>query len=148
MAIIDEQEVVIGRPPAEVYAHLAAVERWPEWLIASGVIRVERVGHPPAGRLRVEQRVAGRSATLDATITADTPPSRFAVRGRDADGIGVRIDASLSPEGVGTRLHWELRIDLPFRLRIFESMAAPQVRRAASLDLEAFKRRLESVATD
>jgi len=40
-----------------------------------------------------------------------------------------------------------LRIGLPLRFRMFEGLAAPQVRRAAALDLEALKQRLESVAT-
>jgi uncharacterized protein YndB with AHSA1/START domain len=144
MAIALELEVRIGRPPADVYAHLAAVERWPEWLIASGIVRVERVDE----RLRVEQRVAGRAATLDAIITAAEPPSRFALEGRDAEGIGVVIDASLVPDDLGTRLRWRLELRLPLRYRMLEGMVAPQARRAATLDLEAFKRRLESVATD
>jgi uncharacterized protein YndB with AHSA1/START domain len=144
MAIALELEVRIGRPPADVYAHLAAVERWPEWLIASGIVRVERVDE----RLRVEQRVAGRAATLDAIITAAEPPSRFALEGRDAEGIGVVIDASLVPDDLGTRLRWRLELRLPLRYRMLEGMVTPQARRAAALDLEAFKRRLESVATD
>ncbi len=97
--------------------------------------------------LRIEQRVAGRAATLDATVTALDRPRRFAVRGRDADGITVVIDAVLEPDGPATRLRWQLRIDLPLRFRLFESMAAPQVRRAAALDLEAFRIRLESIAS-
>jgi uncharacterized protein YndB with AHSA1/START domain len=144
MAIALELEVRIGRPPADVYAHLAAVERWPEWLIASGIVRVERVDE----RLRVEPRVAGRAATLDAIITAAEPPSRFALEGRDAEGIGVVIDASLVPDDLGTRLRWRLELRLPLRYRMLEGMVTPQARRAAALDLEAFKRRLESVATD
>jgi hypothetical protein len=47
-----------------------------------------------------------------------------------------------------TALHWSLRVDLPLRYRMFEGMVAPQARRAAALDLESFKRRLESVAED
>ena len=39
-------------------------------------------------------------------------------------------------------------IGLPFRYRLFESLARPQVERAVVLDIEAFKRRLESVAGD
>jgi hypothetical protein len=35
---------------------------------------------------------------------------------------------------------------LPLRYRMYESMVAPQAKRAATLDLEAFKRRLESAA--
>jgi hypothetical protein len=45
-------------------------------------------------------------------------------------------------------LRWQLRVDLPLRYRMFEGMVAPQARRAAALDLEAFKRRLESVAEE
>jgi uncharacterized protein YndB with AHSA1/START domain len=148
MAIALELEVRIGRPPADVYAHLAAVERWPEWLIASGIVRVERVEGGSAEHLRVEQRVAGRATTLDARITAAEPPSRFALEGRDAEGVGVVIDASLVPDDLGTRLRWRLELRLPLRYRMLEGMVTPQARRAAALDLEAFKRRLESVATD
>lgn len=149
MAISLELEVPIGRPPAEVFAHLTDVERWPEWLIASGIVRVERLDTGPlavGSRLRIEQRVAGRSSTLDASVKALEAAARFAVTGRDADGISIDIDASLIANGPATRLTWHLRIGLPLRYRMLESMAAPQVRRAAGLDLEAFRRRLESVA--
>jgi uncharacterized protein YndB with AHSA1/START domain len=149
MAISLELEVRIGRPPAEVFAHLTDVERWPEWLIASGIVRVERLDAGPltvGSRLRIEQRVAGRASTLDAGVTALEPARAFGVAGKDADGISVAIDASLDADGPVTRLGWRLKIGLPLRYRMLESMAAPQVRRAAALDLEAFRQRLESVA--
>lgn len=153
MAIRETVELVIGRPPAEVFAHLVDVARWPEWLIASGIVAVDGLatGTPLAtgSPLTIHQVIAGvRSSTVAASITAFEPGSRFAVEGKDADAVEIGIDAHMSPEGLATRLIWELRIGLPFRLRIFEGMAAPQVRRAAALDLEAFKRRLESVAAD
>lgn len=149
MAISLDLDVRIGRPPAEVFAHLTDVERWPEWLIASGIVRVERLDGGPlaeGSKLRIQQRVAGRSSTLDAGVVAMAPTSRFAVSGRDADGITVEIDASLTADGPATRLDWRLKIGLPLRYRMLESMATPQVRRAAALDLEAFRQRLESVA--
>jgi len=150
-----ELEVAIdtGRSQAEVFTHLVDVERWPEWLIASGIVSVRRADPSSASAplavgtaLRIDQRVAGRSATLDARVTAFESPSRFAVEGRDADGITVVIDARLTDRAPGTHLVWQLRIGLPFRLRIFESMARPQVERAARLDLEAFRRRLDAIA--
>jgi hypothetical protein len=52
----------------------------------------------------------------------------------------------LAPDDLSTRLRWSVRIGLPLRYRMFESMVTPQARRAATLDLEALKRRLESVA--
>ena len=151
MAITEEQAVVIARSPADVFAHMTAVERWPEWLIASGIVRVTRDAPDRdlalGAGIHIDQVLAGiRSSTVVATVTAFEAPSRLGVAGKDADGVSVELDATLTPEGLGTSLAWRVRISLPFRLRIFEGMAAPQVRRAAALDLEAFKRRLESVA--
>jgi hypothetical protein len=149
MAITLDLEVRIGRPADQVFAHLTDVERWPEWLIASGIVRVERLDPGPLGegsRLRIEQRVAGRASTLEARVSTLSAPDTFGVAGRDADGISIEIDAGLTPDGPLTRLGWRLRIGLPLRYRMLESMAAPQVRRAAALDLEAFRQRLESVA--
>jgi uncharacterized protein YndB with AHSA1/START domain len=153
MAIELDLEVRIARPPADVFTHLAAVETWPSWLIASGIIGVVRpAGAGPLAKgstLAIEQRLAGvRTATIEATVTAFDEPRRLTVSGRDRDGITVSIDAVLTADGPGTTLGWHLRIGLPLKLRVFESMAAPQVRRAAALDLDAFRRRLGSVAAD
>jgi uncharacterized protein YndB with AHSA1/START domain len=147
-----EIETRIGRPPADVFAALSAVERYPEWLIASGIVRVERLdgGSLAVGsRLRISQSVAGRSTVLDGAVTALEPGRALGLRGRDPDGVTIELDAHLaSDDDLTTRLRWSLRMGLPIRYRMFESMVAPQVRRAATLDLEAFKRRLESVAGD
>ena len=86
------------------------------------------------------------AATLDGSVTVLDPGRSFGLRGRDADGVTIEIDAALMPDGAGTRLRWSLRIDLPVRFRMFEAMVAPQAQRAATLDLEAFKRRLEAAA--
>ena len=149
MTISVEIETRIGRPPAEVFAALADVERYPEWLIASGIIGVERLDPGPfakGSRLRISQTVAGRSTVLDGSVTVLAPGERFGLRGKDKDGVTIEIDAALGPQGPATRLHWSLGLKLPLRFRMFESMVAPQAKRAAALDLEAFKRRLESAA--
>lgn len=151
MTISYETSVLVARPPGEVFDHLIDVERWPDWLIASGIVRVDRVDEgplAPGARWQIDQRVAGRSATLDASLVTLDRPSRFALTGRDLDGVMVDIDATLAPEGASTRLTWRLRIGLPLRYRWLEGMARPQVERAAALDLEAFRRRLGSVAED
>ena len=82
---------------------------------------------------------------LDGAVTVVAPGAAFGIRGKDKDGVTVEIDAVLAPDGLSTRLRWSLRVGLPLRYRMFESMVAPQARRAATLDLEALKRRLESV---
>jgi hypothetical protein len=145
-----EVETQIGRSPPAVFAELSAVERFPEWLIASGIVRVERVDQGPlavGSRLRIRQSVAGRSTSLDGAVTVLELDSAFGLQGRDPDGVTIELDAQLSSDdGLTTRLRWSLRMGLPLRFRMFESMVAPQAKRAATLDLLALKRRLEAVA--
>ena len=149
MTVSVEIETRIGRPPTQVFEALVDVERWPAWLIASGIVRVERLDGGPlqaGSRLRIEQTVAGRSTVLDGSVTVLAPGAAFGLRGRDKDGVTIEIDAVIAADDLATRLRWSVRLDLPLRFRMFESMVAPQARRAAALDLEALKRRLESVA--
>lgn len=140
----------IGRTPTDVFAALTAVERYPEWLIASGIVGVARADDRAlavGSRLTIRQVVAGRSSVIDAEVTAFAPDATLALRGKDPDGVSVQLGAGLVPDGdLATTLHWSIRIGLPLKYRMFESMVAPQARRAAALDVEALKRRLESVA--
>lgn len=149
MTVSVEIETRVDRPPVEVFAALTDVERYPDWLIASGIVRVERLDPGPlavGSRLRISQTVAGRSTVLDGSVTEFKPGAAFGLRGKDKDGVTIEIDAALTPDGSATRLRWSLRLKLPLRFRMFESMVAPQAKRAAALDLEALKRRLESAA--
>ena len=152
MAIEVVAEVRIGRPIEGTYAHLIDLDRWPEWLIATGIQRLERgvAGAAIQGeRLHIDQRAAGRSGRFDGTVTRVEAPILLSIEGKDADGVSIGISARLTPvDALATVLRFEIRIGLPFRLRIFEGLARPQVERAVTLDLEAFKRRLESVAGD
>jgi hypothetical protein len=150
MTIAAQLETVIARSAEAVFAETSAVERYPEWLIASGIVRVELLGPGPLAdgtRIRIEQRVAGRASTLEGAISAFEPPKRFGLQAKDRDGISIELEALISPEGPSCRLRWSIRIGLPLRYRMFESMAAPEVKRAAASDLENLRRRLEAVAT-
>jgi uncharacterized protein YndB with AHSA1/START domain len=148
MTIAAEFETVIARSVDDVFAELAAVERYPEWLVASGIVRVERApGTLAQGTpLRIEQRIAGRATTLEGAITAFDPGSRLAFRARDREGISVEADALLAADGATCRLRWSIRIGLPLKYRLFESMAAPEAKRAAASDLENLRRRLDASA--
>jgi uncharacterized protein YndB with AHSA1/START domain len=147
----------IARPPADVFAFVADIEGWPKWLIASGIVAVHRApgraGTPVAGgeTMIIEQRAAGRAGTFAVTVSGVEPGRRLALAGKDDDGVKIAIDAVVvpaAPDHSATELRWSFRIDLPFRFRIFEGMATPQVRQAAGLDLEALRLRLESSARD
>lgn len=155
MAIEVTVDTTIERSPAVVFERIADVAAWPEWLIASGITAVRRSSTGPMARgekLIVEQVAAGRPATFAAEVSALEVPSRLAVSGCDDDGVSIEIEASLAPtdaaDGTATALRWTIRIGLPFRYRILEGMARPQVERAVQLDLEALRRRLESTLPD
>lgn len=155
MAIEVTVETAIARPPDVVFAHIAAIDAWPTWLIASGIKAVRRSVDGPLAvgeRLMIEQLAAGRAARFVADVMALEPPTRLAIRGRDDDGISIEIEATLAPDaaetGAATALRWMIRIGLPLRYRVFESMARPQVERAAVLDVESLRRRLEADARD
>jgi len=151
MAIELATQVRISRPAQLVFTELTALDRWPEWLVASGIRSVELLDGRPLGTgsaLRIRQEAAGRTATIDATVTLLEPPMRFALTGRDADGITTEIEARIGQDGPIAVVDWRVVVKLPLRLRMFEGLAAPQLRKAVYLDLEAFRRRLESVAHD
>jgi uncharacterized protein YndB with AHSA1/START domain len=155
MAIEVTAETTIRRSSEVVFERVADVEAWPDWLVASGIAAVRRstTGRIARGEhLIVEQVAAGRPATFAAEVTALEAPSRVVVRGRDDDGISIEIEASLAPTdtdaGTATLVRWTIRIGLPFRYRILEGIARPQVERAVELDLEALRRRLESTTPD
>ena len=150
MAIDVTIETTIARGPQDVYTRISDLESWPSWLIASGIVSVTRssVGPVVIGeRLTVEQRAGGRAGTFSAEISALEPPARLGLHGRDRDGLSIDIAAVLAPAGGATALRWSIRIGLPIRFRAFESMARPQVERAAALDIEALRRGLEATPT-
>jgi uncharacterized protein YndB with AHSA1/START domain len=149
MAVTAELETLIARSCADVFARLADMRRYPEWLVASGIVSAEPVGAEPVAagsRLRIGQHIAGRASTLEGAITAFEPGTRFAFRAKDPEGITIEIDARLASEGATCRLRWSLKLGLPLKYRFFESMVAPQVRQAAAADLERLRNGLQAVA--
>lgn len=149
MAISAELETMIARNCDDVFARLADIRRYPDWLVASGIVSAEPVGSGPlaaGSKLRIGQQIAGRASKLDGTVTAFEPGARFAFRAKDSEGITIEIDARLASVGATCRLRWVLKLSLPLKYRFFESMFAPQVREAAAADLERLRTGLQSVA--
>jgi len=147
VTIAVQLETRIGRPVGDVFAALVDVEQYPRWLVASGITGVQPLDPGPlraGSRLRIAQTVAGRSTVLDGTVTVLAPGAAFGLRGKDPEGVSIEIDTVVAPDDMATRLRWSLRIGLPLRYRLFESMVAPQARHAAAVDLEGFRLRLES----
>ena len=80
MTLKVDLETRIGRSPAAVFAELVAIDRYPQWLIATGVTAVELVDPGPlreGTRLRIAQSVAGRATTLLGSVAVVEPEQRF-----------------------------------------------------------------------
>ena len=95
MTIAVELETQVARAPADVFAELVAVERFPGWLIASGIVRVERLDEGPlvvGSHLRIGQSVGGRATVLDGMVTLLEPDRAFGLQGRDPDGVTIEIN--------------------------------------------------------
>lgn len=149
MSIIAVAEVEVGRPAEVVFGEVAAVERYPMWLRASGVVAVERDGEGPlvsGSRFFVTQRVAGNEARLDAVVTVAEEPTQFAFRATEPRGITLHVEVGIVPLDLRSRVRWTARIDLPFRLRLFEGIARAEVVRATVADLEGLRRMLDATA--
>ena len=143
MRIDESNEVVVARPPAEVFAFLADAENDPAW--RPGVLDIARVsGDGPGAGARYRQGVkgpGGRRIDADIETTAYEPDRLIGFR---ATAGPVRPEGryELAPADGGTRV----RFSLAAELRGLKVAMAPAVRRTMAGEvgrLENLKRVLE-----
>jgi uncharacterized protein YndB with AHSA1/START domain len=101
-----EQELLIARPPADVFAVLTDLERLPKW--QKGTVEVRRAGSGPltAGeRLHEVHAAMGRRMASTFEVTEHEPPRVFALGAVEGP---VPLDGrwELSPDDGGTRLRF------------------------------------------
>ena len=90
MTVSVDIETMIDRPPADVFAALIDVERYPEWLIASGIVRVERLDPGPLGQGLAAPHQPDGGRPLDGPR-----------RQRDRAGAGGEVRAAGQGQGRG-----------------------------------------------
>jgi uncharacterized protein YndB with AHSA1/START domain len=143
MRVDASNEVVVERPPAEVFAFLADAENDPAW--RPGVVDIERVsGDGPGAGARYRQGVkgpGGRRVDADVETTAYEPDRLIGFR---ATAGPVRPEGryELSPADGGTRVRFALAAEL----RGLKVAMAPAVRKTMASEvgrLEDLKRVLE-----
>jgi hypothetical protein len=131
MAIEVAIESTIDAPSDEVFETIADLEAWPTWLIASGIRSVARASDDPcrsanawssSRMLRTCGPVRGGGHRSRARSSPGPPRPRRGRRDhrhrRDHGPRGWRSRSA-------TELRWTVRIGLPLRYRVFESMARP-----------------------
>ena len=136
-----EQEVVIARPPDEVFAYLSDLGNLPEWQGSVSELRADEEGPLEEGarftevrrvagkriesRLEVETLAPGRELTLR-VVTGPVPGTVRHLLDAAGDGTRLRVIGELSGGGL-------------------RGLAGPLLERAARREAEADLRRLKQV---
>jgi uncharacterized protein YndB with AHSA1/START domain len=126
----ESNEVVVGRPAAEVFAFLADPENDPRW--RPGVLDIARVDGDGARYRQGVRGPGGRRVDADIEVTAREPERLIAFRtiARPARPEG-RYE--LRPAGAGTRVRFALEAEL----RGVKRLMAPMVRRTMAAEVGA-----------
>jgi len=102
-----EKDILINAPAAVVYRVITEPDQISQWFSDAAVLDPVPGG---LGRLTFEDRATTRRVTVNLTVEAAEPPSRFAFRWDNPDGEetteanSLRVEFTLVTEGTGTRL--------------------------------------------
>jgi uncharacterized protein YndB with AHSA1/START domain len=136
-----EREIVIARPPAEVFAYLADLRHLPEW--QGSVEEVRPAGDAPlrqGARFAEVRRVAGRRVESTLEVETHDPGRELTVRVVSGPVRGS-IRHLFEETGDGTRL----RIVGTLAGGGLRGLAGPLLERAARREAEADLRRLKQL---
>jgi uncharacterized protein YndB with AHSA1/START domain len=136
-----EREIVIGRPPGEVFAYLADLRHLPEWQGSVEEVRPEGEGQLRQGsRFAETRKVAGRRAESTLEVETHHPDRELTLR-VVAGPVRGSVRHLLEPSGDGTRL----RIVGAFEGGGLRGLAGPLLERAARREAESDLRRLKQL---
>jgi carbon monoxide dehydrogenase subunit G len=130
-----EQSIEIARPPEEVYAVIADLERGPEW--QPSLVRVDAV------RGTEVRRIGGQEREARFEITRDEPPRLFEIVSHGGP-VRARASFELEPLDGGTRVRFSLVLELGGALRVAGRMIRGRAEHEARENLERLKKLLEA----
>jgi uncharacterized membrane protein len=136
-----EQEIVIERPPDEVFDYLSDLANLPEW--QSSIVEVRREDDAPlreGARFTEVRRVAGRRIESTIEVATLEPGREFALRVVDGPLPGT-VRHLVSAEGDATRL----TVLGELGGGGLRSLAGPLLERAARHEAKSDLRRLKQV---
>ena len=128
--------VEVGVPPAEAFAYITDVERFPEWQRDVVGVRADR------DRFMTTRRFARAERTLTQEIVDNQPPRTWSARGVDGP---IRPIATLTvePLGAGSRITLALDYEGYGLGRALLPLVRRQTRAGAPVSLANLKKRLE-----
>ena len=141
-----EEEIVIDRPPEEVFAFVTTPENDGQWV--STAVERQRETEEPIGvgsRIRAVDKFLGRRIESTLEVTEHEPNTRSTIHLRGP--INAQGSYVLEPVGSGTRFRWALEADPGlgglFLGRITDPFVTWVFRRRVQGDLRRLKAALE-----
>jgi carbon monoxide dehydrogenase subunit G len=142
-----EEEIVIDRPPEDVFAFVTTPENDAEWFSTAVERQRETEGPIDVGsRIRAVDKFLGRRIESTLEVTEHMPSTRSSIR---LEGpMAARGTYVLEQAGAGTRFKWILDADPGlgglYLGRISDPLVTFVFRRRIKSDLGRLKERLES----
>jgi hypothetical protein len=135
--------VSIPAAPERVFPWMLDVDKVPLWV--EGVSAYDLIGGGELGqgaRLRQTLTVSGFTMTAEAEVVAYDPPGHAATRSV-SNGIAVRIDYRVDPEGDGSRVTQSIELEpQSLKARMIAPMVRGQMDAKLPADLERLRQRL------
>ena len=130
-----QEPIEIARPPEDVYAVIADLERGPEW--QPSLVRVD------VGRGTEVRRIAGQEREASFDVTRNEAPRLFEIVSH-ARPVRAWATFELTPVEHGTRVDLSLVLELAGALRLAGGMVRGRAEREARENLERLKAILEA----
>ena len=130
-----EERIEIARPPEDVYALVADLERGPEWQPSLVRVDVERGTEV--------RRIAGQEREASFDVTRNEAPRLFEIVSH-ARPVRAWATFELEPVGTGTRVRLSLFLELSGPLRFAGRMIRGRAEQEAQENLERLKALLEA----
>jgi uncharacterized protein YndB with AHSA1/START domain len=138
-----EHEVVVARPPEDVFAFVAEPENLPRW--QTSVVEIRKVSQEPGpGARHVEVRsFMGKHATQTVEVVRYEPPTHFDIQVVEGP-VKLRVGHTFEPVdgGTGTRVALVAEAQLSGLMRLTEPMIAAAARMETHGDLHRLERAL------
>lgn len=128
--------IVIHRTPAEVFAYVTDVSRFPEW---QSDVRGVHVDGP---RFTTTRRIAGADRTMTQEVVESAAPRRWAARGTDG---AIRASATVTIEPVDEGRASAVTFGLDFAAGGLGELLLPIVRRVSAKAAPVSYQRLKEI---
>ena len=139
--------IEIDRPPSEVFAYIADLERHREWQPAIVAVRKEPAGATAIGTRNFEtRRVPGGPREFVTEIVEYDPPRRMVARGVGGGPVVPTVTITIDPLDAGRRSRVSLDLELAGRGvgKLFAMMAERSARKDVPRDQARLKQILEA----